>query len=114
MSAGATSRAAGYRPGSGEKAGVVLCSATTEPTGLVQTARPGTRNRRRRLLPSSPQANGPSRPSRTAALAGAGISSVGSLAASLAGAPGGVVLAVAVTGLVTVLVQSLIQGAILR
>ncbi|MGR6975085.1 hypothetical protein ACU639_36860 [Streptomyces cynarae] len=64
------------------------------------------------LLPTSPQANGQSRPSRTAALAGAGISSVGSLAASLAGAPWGVVLAVAVTGLVTVLVQSLIQGTI--
>ncbi|MFF1404965.1 hypothetical protein [Streptomyces sp. NPDC058294] len=63
-------------------------------------------------LPNVPQPNSQSRPSRTVALAGAGVSSVGSLAASLAGAPWGVVLAVALTGLFTVLAQSVIHGTI--
>ncbi|MEU1404804.1 hypothetical protein ABZ471_20960 [Streptomyces sp. NPDC005728] len=58
------------------------------------------------------QANRQSRPSRTTALVGAGISSVGSLAASFAGAPWGVVLTVALTGLLTVLAQSVIHGTI--
>ncbi|MFD8376559.1 hypothetical protein ACFV2Z_38415 [Streptomyces sp. NPDC059688] len=62
-------------------------------------------------VPSAPQPNGQPRPSRTASLAGAGVSSVGSLAASLAGAPWGIVLAVALAGLLVVLVQSVIHGA---
>ncbi|MCF3136909.1 hypothetical protein [Streptomyces olivochromogenes] len=61
---------------------------------------------------SSPQPNAQPRPSRAAALAGVGVSSVGSLAASVAGAPWGVVLAVALSGLFIVLVQSVIQGMI--
>ncbi|MEU6595398.1 hypothetical protein ABZ923_40435 [Streptomyces sp. NPDC046881] len=64
------------------------------------------------VFPPLPQPNSQSRPSKTVALAGAGISSVGSLAASFAGAPWAVVLAVALTGLATVLVQSVIHGTI--
>lgn len=60
---------------------------------------------------SSPvQPNGQPRPPRTAALAGAGISSVGSLATALAGAPWPMVLTVALAGLVVVLVQSIVHG----
>ncbi|WP_371571288.1 hypothetical protein [Streptomyces canus] len=60
----------------------------------------------------APQPNGQPRPPRSTALAGAGISSVGSLAATLAGAPWGIVLAVALSGLLIVLVQSVVQGMI--
>ncbi|WP_328406417.1 hypothetical protein OHS70_38420 (plasmid) [Streptomyces sp. NBC_00390] len=46
------------------------------------------------------------RPSRTPALAGAGIGSVGALTAAMAGAPWGAVLSLAIVGLVVVLLQS--------
>ncbi len=58
------------------------------------------------------QPNGQSRLSGTTALAGAGIGSVGSLAASLTHAPWGVVLAVALAGLLVTLAQSAISGTI--
>ncbi|MEU6688107.1 hypothetical protein [Streptomyces sp. NPDC046832] len=58
------------------------------------------------------QANRQSRISRTPALAGAGIGSIGSLAASLADAPWGVVLTVALAGLLVALLPSTIAGTI--
>ncbi|WP_327188271.1 hypothetical protein [Streptomyces sp. NBC_01334] len=60
----------------------------------------------------NPQTAPPARPSRVPALAGAGLGNVGALTLTLAGAPWGIVLAVALTGLVIVLVQSLVQGTI--
>ncbi|MEU8470604.1 hypothetical protein AB0F30_22355 [Streptomyces sp. NPDC029006] len=58
------------------------------------------------------QANRQSRPSPTTALAGAGVGSAASLAAALAHAPWGVVLTVALAGLLVTLVQSAITGTI--
>ncbi|MET9914946.1 hypothetical protein ABZZ74_51280 [Streptomyces sp. NPDC006476] len=64
------------------------------------------------VSPSSPQPNGQSRPLRAAARVGAGIGGIGTLAASLAGAPWGMVLTLALAALVVVLVQSVIDGLI--
>lgn len=60
----------------------------------------------------APQAPTPARPSRVPALAGAGLSSVGVLTVSLAGAPWPMVLALALTSLLVVLVQSALQSLI--
>ncbi|MEW1568401.1 MULTISPECIES: hypothetical protein [unclassified Streptomyces] len=54
----------------------------------------------------------PARSSRVPALAGAGLSSVGVLTVGLAGAPWPMVLALALTGLLVVLVQSALQSLI--
>ncbi|MBQ0855658.1 hypothetical protein J8N05_46730 (plasmid) [Streptomyces sp. BH-SS-21] len=58
----------------------------------------------------APQANTAARPTRTPALAGAGLSSVGVLTIALTGAPWPMVLTLALTGLLVVLIQSAFQA----